>query len=371
MTTRPGSWLAVAVAAAEVTVVVAGVGFALVAGDSPREFVEGWGLAEASIGLAFAIVGGLLAVKRPRNVIGWLFLVQAWLAAVAFADARVADLAAAGRWVAGAGLVDRLPVLSVPWAGPLVLVLLVFPDGRPRSRRWWAVVGPLTGVVAAVAVASPLGIEIGGHPIWDALEPVLLLGLPLAVVCLVLRFRSARGVERQRIRVLFVAAAAAVVALFVGASFQVLPYVNPLAIPAIPFAVAVAVLRYRLYDIDRVVSRTVTYVVLTAALAGSYASLVLGGQSLLGPDDAPDLVVAGATLVVAALFRPVRGWVQVRVDRRFNRARYDAARTVERFTGGLRDDVDLGTLSSDLRTVVAQTLQPDQVTLWLRPEAAP
>jgi peptidoglycan/LPS O-acetylase OafA/YrhL len=196
------------------------------------------------------------------------------------------------------------------------------------------------------------------------------LSLPPAVVCVVLRFRSSRGVERQQMRWVAAGAAAAVGGLLLSLpnGLGIAPdWTAAIIFPALlcpPLAVAVAVLRYRLYDLDRVVSRTLTYGLVTVLLAAGYAVVVLGLGRLLGQDSS--LVVAAATLGAVAAFAPLRRRVQGLVDRRFNRRRYDAARTVEHFAARLRDQVDLEALNRELLAVVDLTMQPTRTSLWLR-----
>jgi hypothetical protein len=187
------------------------------------------------------------------------------------------------------------------------------------------------------------------------------------------RFRRARGVERQQLRWLAYAAALAagllLVALAAGvlAKDEVVSASLALGVALLPLATGAAILRYRLYDLDRIVSRTLAWGLLTVLLGGGYAAVVLGLGQLLGRDSS--LVVAGATLAVAAVFQPARRRVQALVDRRFNRRRYDAARTIAAFSARLREEIDLDTLTGELLAVVEQTMQPTRVSLWLRPPA--
>jgi len=220
---------------------------------------------------------------------------------------------------------------------------------------------------------------------FGGLSGVLLVANQLALafttlavaVCagsLVARFRRARGVERQQLR--WVALAAALLVAAAGAALVGLaldaPEVVTWAISAwvagLPLALGAAVLRYRLYDLDRIISRTVAYGLLTVLLGGGYAAVVLGLGQLLGRDSS--LVVAGATLAVAAVFQPARRRIQQMVDRRFNRRRHNAAETIQAFTTHLRDQLDLATLGAELLAVVDQTMQPTQASLWLRPSHA-
>jgi hypothetical protein len=195
----------------------------------------------------------------------------------------------------------------------------------------------------------------------------------VAAGSLVLRFRRAHGVERQQLR--WVALGAALMVLAVPVVLVpvvlgipiVVDWVAVVWVVVLPVAVGAAVLRYRLYDLDRIVSRTLAYGLLTLLLGGGYALVVLGLGQLLGRDS--PLVVAGATLAVAALFQPARRRVQAVVDRRFNRRRHDATRVIEGFGARLRDQVDLDTLTAELLAVVDQTMQPTQASLWLRPQA--
>jgi hypothetical protein len=191
------------------------------------------------------------------------------------------------------------------------------------------------------------------------------------------RFRHARGVERQQLRWLALAAALiAVMALAIGVLLvtgtwtpTLLELLVDVAVAVGPLATGAAILRYRLYDLDRIISRTLAYGLLTVLLGGGYAMVVLGLGQLLGRRS-PSLVVAGATLAVAAVFQPARRRVQAVVDRRFNRHRYDAAQTIAAFSARLRQQVDLDTLTAELLAVVDQTMQPTQASLWLRPSHA-
>jgi hypothetical protein len=218
------------------------------------------------------------------------------------------------------------------------------------------------------------------HPEKGAVGAVLLGLLAFcgvaAVVSLVLRFRRSRGVERQQLKWFTYAASLAILLLVVpsplpgGAVSDVL---FGLLVAFIPVSAGIAILRYRLYDIDRLINRTLVYGLLTAILGLVYAGAVLVLGQVFGGvgGDPPSWVVAGATLAVAALFQPARRRVQTAVDRRFNRRKYDAVSTVEAFRARLRDEIDLDALSAALLAVVDQTMQPTQASLWLRPSAKP
>jgi hypothetical protein len=224
---------------------------------------------------------------------------------------------------------------------------------------------------------------LASSPLSDrALGGVLLVATRVALVVtavavavaagsLVVRFRRAQGVERQQLRWVALAAALMVLAVPIVLASVALEspilvnWVSAVWVVVLPVAVGAAVLRYRLYDLDRIVSRTLAYGLLTLLLGGGYALVVLGLGQLLGRES--PLVVAAATLAVAALFQPARRRVQAVVDRRFNRRRHDATRIIEGFGARLRDQVDLDTLTTDLLAVVDQTMQPTQASLWLRP----
>jgi hypothetical protein len=239
-------------------------------------------------------------------------------------------------------------------------------------------------VLGSVVQPDPLAPDYYGNPLAvPALARVLvvpavagvvavMVSLLVGALSLVVRFRRAQGVERLQLRWLAYAAALAagllLVALFAGfllAKDEVVFVSLALGVALLPLATGAAILQYRLFDLDRIISRTLAYGLLTVLLGLGYAAVVLGLGRLLGRDSS--LAVAAATLAVAALFQPLRRRVQAAVDRRFNRRRYDAARTVEGFAARLRDQVDLDALHGELLTVVDQTMQPAQAHLWLRP----
>jgi hypothetical protein len=223
-----------------------------------------------------------------------------------------------------------------------------------------------------VSIANPFGLA---GPAGDVAEGVGGVGtllwmatLVASLLCVVLRFRSSVGTARQQLRWVATGAGAAVAGLVGGAvapQDTLLASVLYASVLCVPVAVGVAVLRYRLWDLDRLVSRTVTYAVVTALLLVPYLLVVPTASGLV--EGSGSLAVAAATLAVAALFQPARRRVQGAVDRRFNRARYDAARTLDSFAARLRDQVDLNALQGELLAVVEQTVQPARASLWLRP----
>jgi hypothetical protein len=289
------------------------------------------------------------------------------------------------------------------WFWPLwllsmfAIIPMLFPTGRPLSRGWRRV---LTAVVTFAAVTTmagmledrldvvgyardlrnPFGIpgfhDIEGGIFAVFLFPLLLASMLSGLVSIVVRFRRSRGDERQQLKWFAFAGAALIIEFITQILIDALvgyrsSFVDAIFMAFVPAAAAIAILRYRLYDIDVVINRTLVYGLLSAVLAAIYVALVFGFQALLAPFTAEsDLAIAGSTLAVAALFRPVRGRVQMFIDRRFYRRKVDAERTIETFTGELRDEVDLLALSSRLVHTIQDTMQPTHVSLWLR-EAAP
>ena len=339
---------------------------------------------------AFMAVGALIVAHRPDNAIGWIFSAIALLAFTGQLVSEYATYAYATRSGSLPGAILAAWYASWPWwlvlALALVFTPLLFPTGRLLSPRWrpvaWlagAATAALTvltafqanlGTIGGQVIANPIGVAWVGSPdksaVGAALLGLLLLSVVAAFASLVIRFRRSRGEERQQLKWFTFACAL----LPLEALSDVLPAaVGGLIFPALvvflPVAAGIAILRYRLYDIDRLINRTLVYGLLTALLGGVYGSVVLGLGQLLGRDSS--LVVAAATLAVAALFQPARHRIQAVVDRRFNRRKYNAAKTVEAFSARLRDEVDLDALSAELLAVVDQTIQPTRASLWLRP----
>jgi hypothetical protein len=357
------------------------------------------GAFEGAFWLLFATIGLVLTLRRPANPIGWLYAAAGlvWSAYVPW-DPWVDQLLRQGRPLS---LVARLAAMggdslwAVGIALGITLPLLLLPDGRLRSRRWrmvlvaciagttlevvtwWLSPGPMTQTIKPLAKPFALHGWPGSAATlvnWAGFV-VLFASIPAAVLCVILRFRASRGVERQQLRWVAAGAAAAVVgpALLIPLeALEVLPTTDSFSWPlllSVPLAIAVAVLRYRLWDLDRLISRTVAYGLLTLVLGLGYAGAVLVLGQLFGDlgGRPPSWAVAAATLGAAALFQPARRRIQALVDRRFNRRRYDAARTLEGFAARLRDQVDLDALHGELLAVVDQTMQPTRASLWLRP----
>ncbi|MDP8947350.1 MAG: hypothetical protein M3N09_04520 [Actinomycetota bacterium] len=347
---------------------------------------------------AFAVVGALLVAKRPTNAIGWI------MAAVAMVSIFLAGDSYAAYVMVTRGQPDALAVVGA-WIGSwywlllLALVLvylpLLFPDGRLPSRRWLPVavlagIGML-GVVVLGALAdtlplneapgyeidNPIGIEGLGHvedlPVFGVLTGLLFVGIIGAVASVVVRFRRSRGVERQQMK-WFVYAVTPM--LLIPTEDYLLGIVSSVALSVVliglPTAIGIAVLRYRLYDIDVLINRTLVYGSLTALLVTVYVGSIVVLQavfrSLTGQDS--QLTIVASTLAIAALFNPLHRRIQAFVDRRFYRRKYDAAKTLAAFSSRLRDETDLAELNEELLAVVRETMQPAHVSLWLRPDTA-
>ena len=354
--------------------------------------------ASAGAAVVAATVGALVAGRRPRHPVGWLLLAMGLSVSLSAAGssykwyglvARPGTLPGAGYL---AGLTNGLVVVNVACAG---FVLLLTPTGTlPSGRwRWWARAAAAAAGVFVVAsaltlrpvypeypdIVSPIGVPALDEPPLGALLPlaglVVLVALVVGASSLVGRFRRARGVERQQLRWLAWGAALAAVALLAaivelarhGGDSPLFQAALGLCLALLPLATGAAILRYRLYDLDRIISRTLAWTLLTVLLGLGYAAVVLLLGRLL--PDSSSLVVAAATLAVAALFQPLRRRVQATVDRRFNCRRHDAGRMIEAFGARLRDQIDLDTLTAEVMAVVHQTMQPTQASLWLRPQA--
>jgi hypothetical protein len=370
----------------------------LVANGIPEQEEPGFIVALGVAFTAFMVVGAVIVAHRPGNAIGWIFSAIGLLAATGMLAMEYAAYAYVTRPGSLPGAI--LAAWYHWWWDPMLGLILVFtpllfPTGRLLSARWRpvAVVAAVAGAAIVVlnvlrptitlqnrgyAVRNPIGVagvqELEDGAVGAALLAIVVVCCVAAVVSVVLRFRRSRGVERQQLK-WFTFAAALVIPCQLATDYlfpnsHLGTVVFGLAVAFVPIAAGVAILRYRLYDIDRLINRTLVYGLLTALLGVVYAGCVFGLRQLLDPvSGESSLAVAGSTLVVAALFQPARRRVQVVVDRRFNRRRYDAARTVEGFSGRLRDEIDLDTLATELLAVVDQTMQPTAMSLWLRPSA--
>jgi hypothetical protein len=321
-------------------------------------------------------VGSLLATRLPGNPIGWLLWLIAILWTIAIGGGLYADISTAsyGGTLPGTSLMPLLTSLAAMPAIvlPVVFIPLYFPDGALPSPRWRAIPWlAAAGIVLLFARDSGFGAGVG--PVLEVATIVFIATcIPTAVLAVVVRYRRGDSTERQQLK--WFVGASAIAAVGLGAAILVPePYSQAgwllclTGLALLPIAIGIAVLRYRLYEIDRIISRTLAYAILTAALAAVFVAVVLGLQGMLSRFIAGNTIaVAASTLVVAALFQPLRGRIKEAMDRRFNRARYDARRTSDRFAEVLRDDVDMGSIRDDLLTVVRDSLQPTTIGVWMR-----
>jgi hypothetical protein len=365
-------------------------------------FPVAWVLPALGLG-SFMTVGATVVSRQPRNTIGWLCCAAGLAGGLAGFSAEYALYALGpqrGSLPGGLAMAWLNAWVGTFWAGlVLSFLLLLFPTGRLPSRRWrpvsWACAVCVTALCVLEAVMpgpleasgqrNPLGIDIAQASLERTEGLVILCFALVMLLCagsVVVRFWRARGVERQQLK-WFVYGAGQLGLLFAVATvlpgfwdqwvpLPVSDLVFGVSFAVIPVTIGIAILRYRLYEIDRLIHRTLVYGLLTALLAAVYTGLVLGLGQLSGGvgERTPSWAVAGATLAVAALFQPARRRIQTAVDRRFNRSKYNAAQTIQAFSTRLRDQVDLDTLSSELLAVVDQTMEPTQVSFWLRPSPA-
>ena len=365
------------------------------------------GLWGGALFLVFPLVGALIASRRPRNPIGWILLADGalWMLTGLMDYYGIYGVASPGSVPFPVGVAGINNWLWVPAVGLLgIYVFLLFPNGRLPSRRWRPLAW-LSGLVISLisigvglapeplqnlgGVRNPFGLE--GYPWVETATFIVLPLLPLCMLAsalsLVLRYRRSGGEERQQIK--WIAFAASVVgllylvAMITAFTFpseawlapgsplwlDLVAYAALLSFTLVPTAVGVAILRYRLYDIDLIINRALVYASLTATLAAVYFGSVVGLQYafrfLTGQES--QLAVVASTLAIAALFVPLRRRVQGFVDRRFYRQKYDAAKTLKEFGARLRDATDLDGLTGDLTGVVRETVQPTHVSLWLAP----
>jgi hypothetical protein len=344
--------------------------------------------------LTITAVGLLIASRHPRHPIAWSFLL------FGLAGEMLLGLGSYGMYgmLTAPGTVPGAPTLywiaSWSWALPangLALMLLLFPNGRVLGRRWWivawlALAGAITQGVAD-ALGSPLssglplespfvspfsrqtldGLAIVGAAVWS-------VAVLAAAASLVVRYRRASGDERLQLKWCAYASASSMILIVVAGIFYGQPQLGPIAtglasfsVLLIPISAAIAILRYRLYAIDLLINRTLVYGATSATIAATFFLGIVGLQGVLSPlTSGSELAVAASTLVSFALFQPVRRRVQDAVNRRFDRSRYDAARTLDAFADTLRDEVDLDALRSELIGAVRQTMSPAHTSLWLR-----
>ena len=406
MSPRTATWLALALWAACVALIALGVILFLIANRSDSNASSPYLLNNSTAALSFSTVGAILASQRRKNPIGWIFCSSGLLFGITlFADAYVIYAstispgllpgASSARWITY--------WLYIPAVSLISFVFLLFPDGRLPSPRWrpvaWLVaiaivLGPVTEALEPRSlfdeaeirnlppVANPFGVQDTWilHAIGVVETPLFILSVLAPVVALFVRLRRSEGEKRQQIKWVAYAGTMLAIAVAVVAAWPALDgsrisnalfLIGFLAIPA---AIAVAILKYRLYDIDVVINRTLVYGALTASLALVYFGGVAATQAifhaLTGQQEQPQLAIVVSTLIIAALFSPLRRRIQSFIDRRFYRSKYDARKTLEALSARLRDETDLGALSDDLVRAVRETMQPAHISLWLQPDPA-
>jgi hypothetical protein len=399
MSTRSAAWIAWASWALSMALTVLSIWLLVLSLSQPSVHIFVHWIEAIVLAVGFSTVGALVAPRHPQNPMGWIFCAVGLLyAAVHFVAqyATYALLAVPGSLPGGEAAAWVFSWLFVPQIGLTGLLALLFPDGRVQSIGWrwfaWLIVlaTPASMVVAALSpgeivglepIHNPLGIE-GLPNLYELVQALMLTLLLVAAGSQLVRLRRARGVEQQQIKWFAYAAV-------VASTGSILTYVVPVAIDApllglvsyvpfvvgvvsVPISMGIAILRHRLYDIDLLINRTLVYGTLTVTLVTLYFGgiVVLQRVFVLLTGQQSTLAVVASTLVIAALFTPLRRRIQGFIDRRFYRTKYDARETLEVFSAQLRNETDLEALSDDLVGVVKDTMQPAHVSLWLRPETA-
>ncbi len=401
MSRRTATWLAWSLCALSLALTALSLLLLAFNRSDPNTHIYEYWQGDTLVTVSFSIIGAIIASRLPANPLGWLFCVAACGAAVDHFSAEYALyalLAQPTSLPAGEALAWLASWAWILYCGCIALSLLLFPNGRPPSRRWrwlawlsviltiagavWVAFSP--GVIGNLgSIRNPLGIE--GLP--SGFKPVQTIMLALLFVAalstLVVRLRRARGIERQQIKW-----PAFTVVVVAGSSFLSDTAISEaiglrwlewagyvIFIPALigfPISIGIAIVRYRLYDIDILINRTLVYGALSATLAliyfGGVATTQAIFRALTGQQEQPQLAIVISTLLIAALFNPLRRRIQRFIDRRFYRRKYDARKTLEAFSAKLRDETDLDALSDDLVGVVKETMQPSRISLWQRPD---
>ncbi|MDQ3251823.1 MAG: hypothetical protein M3P86_05910 [Actinomycetota bacterium] len=402
---RAAAWLAWSLVALSVALLLGGIALFLVTRFAVPDLQFGGEVGDSSVVadlvtlLTFSVVGAIIASRHPRNTIGWLFCCVGVTIGL---NSFVGDYAEF--WLAsgfGMSSLGETAAWFSSWLWTLLVyvptsfLLLLFPDGRLPSPRWrpvaWGIaLGTAGGVVGYALragpledfpqIANPYGVDspvVGMVGVAGAL--VAGGSMVASAVSLIVRMRRAGSEQRQQIKWLAYGGAVVVGTIFVGG--LVIPWSVPVSIVimsvallGLPVFTGIAIVRYHLYDIDLLINRTLVYGSLTLMLALVYFGGVTATQALLqtltGQQKLPQLAVVISTLLIAALFNPLRHRIQSFIDRRFYRSKYDAAKTLDTFSARLREETDLGTLNDELVSVVRQTMQPEHVSLWLRPDTA-
>ena len=406
MRRRAVTWLVWSLVGLPAVLLLGGISFSVAANSVGRAlpYDSETFLASASINLVtllpFSVIGAVIVARQPRNAMGWIYCgvgLLVGLAALANGYAKY--------WLAsGSGMksLGETAAWFSSWAWiPLVLVptsllLLLFPDGRLLSPRWrpvaWGAGIGIVGYTLNVAletgglgdfpqISNPYGVD---SPLVGMVgfAGVILAGCSMvaSTVSLVVRLRRAGSEQRQQIKWFAYGGVVVVVTIVAGGFVSIwsIPasiLIISVALLGLPVFTGIAILKYRLYDIDIIINRTLVYGSLTIMLAVLYFAGVVGTQyffrAVTGQERLPQLAVVASTLAIAAMFNPLRRRIQSFIDRRFYRRKYDAAKTLEAFSSKLRDETDLGTLSDNLISAVRETMQPEHVSLWLRPNTSP
>jgi hypothetical protein len=400
---RRAAWLAWSLAALSVALVVGGIVLSRAASSTAPDLPFGGETNDASVVanlvtlLTFSVVGAIIASRHPRNTIGWLFCsVGVTIGLNSFAGDY------AEYWLAGGTSMKSVAETAAwfsSWAWilltyvPTTFVLLLFPDGRLPSPRWrlvaWGAALGIAGCVVGYAlesgpledfpqIANPYGVDGPVVGMVGVAGSIVAAGaLVASAVSLIVRMRHARSEQRQQIKWLAYGGTVVVGTICVGGlinlwNVPVSIAVSNVALLGLPVFTGIAIVEHHLYDIDLLINRTLVYGSLTTMLVAVYVGGIVLSQrvfvGLTGHDELPQLAIVASTLLIAALFAPLRRRIQATIDRRFYRRKYDAAKMLSVFSARLREETDLSTLSDDLVGVVKETMQPEHVTLWLRPD---
>ena len=389
MSARVAAWLAWTVLALCVALAVLAMGLDIY--TPPTKYEPHFAVLAGIPLLVYPTIGALVVSHRPMNAVGWVLCGMGFVLEVLACFQAYANysLFAHPGSLPGEKAMDWLS----PWeVGPglmlgAVLLVLLFPDGKLPHRGWWAVVLMAVCGTALLSYRNLLwGTRLGPpggvvKELGTLGEAILLVSFVASLIPVIVRLQSAEARERQQFKWFAYGTAVFLGALLLmDAALQIGgPWARFVVIvtglSAIPVAVGIAILRYRLYDIDVIINRTLVYGLLTAILVSVYFGGVTATQALFqrltDQQDLPQLVIVASTLVIAALFTPLRRGIQSFIDRRFYRRKYDARKTLEDFSAQLRDETDLNALSDDLVGVVRETMQPAHVSLWLRPDDTP
>jgi hypothetical protein len=362
--------------------------------DPKIDTYDYWG-ATVVIAMIFPVVGALIVTRYPSNALGWVFCVGGFFVGAGdFASQYATYTLLVEPGSLPGGLAVAWFSSYAPNIGFFSLVIgmpLLFPDGRPPSRRWWPIAWLAGGAIAVGTVSfafmpgpledipsvnNPLGIEDAGATLasFVLVGDFIFLSCCLAsVVSLILRFRRSRGTERQQLKWFTYAVLLIPLSLLGNTLLPDFAWlIGGIGVASVPIAIGIAILKHRLYDIDLLINRTLVYALLTATLVALYFGgiVVLQRLFVVLTGERSTLAVVASTLLIAALFSPIRRHIQGFIDRRFYRRKYDARKTLDAFSAKLRDETDLEAVNGELVGVARETMQPAHVSVWLRPHTA-